>query len=181
MSGDRYFITNQHHTYFITCTLVAWVDLFTRPVYKEIVIDSLNFCVKHKHLKLNGWVLMSNHIHFVGRCEEPGRMSDFLRDFKKFTSKELAAAITTLPESRREWLLDKFSFEARRTGRADNYKIWRDDNHAIDMSDITIIEKLEYMHNNPVRAGIVAKGEDYLYSSATDYAGIKGLVELEII
>ena len=54
---------------------------------------------------------MSNHIHFVGRCEEPGRMSDFLRDFKKFTSKELAAAITTLPESRREWLLDKFSFE----------------------------------------------------------------------
>ena len=74
-----------------------------------------------------------------------------------------------------------FSFEERPTGRTDNYKIWRDGNYAIDMSDIAIIEKLEYMHNNPVRAGIVAKGEDYLYSSATDYAGIKGLVELEII
>jgi putative transposase len=124
---------------------------------------------------------MTNHLHFAGRCEEPHRMSDFLRDFKKHTSKALAKAVLTTPESRREWLMDKFAFEARRSGRADRYKIWRDDNHAIDMSGLDIREKLSYMHENPVRAGIVERGEDYLMSSAMDYSGESGLVPIEII
>jgi len=181
MSGDRYYITNQHQTYFITCTIVKWIDLFTRPVYKQIIVDSLNHCIKNKGLILNGWVLMTNHLHFAGRCEEPHRMSDFLRDFKKHTSKTLANAVLTTPESRREWLMDKFAFEARRSGRADRYKIWRDDNHAIDMSGLDIREKLSYMHDNPVRAGIVERAEDYLMSSAREYSGESGLVPIEIV
>jgi putative transposase len=178
MSGDRYFITNQHQTYFITCTIVGWIDLFTRPVYKQIIVDSLNFCSLNKGLRLYGWVLMSNHIHLAGYCEEPHRMSDLLRDFKKFTSKQLIEAIQATPESRREWLLDKFAFEARRTGRADHYKVWKDDNHAIDMSTIDLMEKLDYIHENPVTAGIVEKPEDYLFSSARDYADMTGFVKL---
>ena len=106
MSGDRYYITNQHQTYFITCTVVEWIDLFTRPVYKKIIINSLNYCIVHKGLSLNGWVLMSNHLHFAGRCKEPNRMSDFLRDFKKHTSKAWAQTILTTPESRRDCLPD---------------------------------------------------------------------------
>lgn len=181
MSGDRYYISNQHQTYFITCTIVAWIDLFTRPVYQQIIVDSLNYCASTKGLVLNGWVLMSNHLHIVGRCEEPHRMSDFLRDFKKFTSKKLSAAITETTESRREWLLDKFGFEARRTGRADNYKIWKDDNHAIDMQGMDIMQKINYMHDNPVRSGLVEKQEEYILSSAKDYAGLQGLVEIEMV
>ena len=165
MSGDKYYITNQHQSYYITCTIINWIDLFTRPFYQQIIVDSLNYCSINKGLKLNGWVLMSNHLHFAGRCEEPNRMSDFLRDFKKHTSKKLIAAIMETPESRREWLLDKFSFEARRSGRAENYKVWKDDNHAIDLSDIDTMEKLDYIHNNPVKAGLVEKAEDYLVSS----------------
>ena len=76
--------------------------------------------------------------------------------------------------------MDKFAFEARRSGRADHYKIWRDDNHAIDMSGLEIREKLSYMHDNPVRAGVVEGAEDYLMSSAKDYAGRLGLVPIEI-
>ena len=124
---------------------------------------------------------MTNHLHFAGRCEEPHRMSDFLRDFKKHTSEALASAVLTTPESRREWLLDKFAFEARRSGRADRYKIWRDYNHAIDMSDLDLREKLSYMHDNPVRAGIVERAEDYLMRSAMDYSGECGLVTIEIV
>ena len=181
MSGDRYCITDQHQTYFITCTIVDWIDLFTRPIYQEIIVDSLKYCIGHKGLVLNGWVLMSNHLHFAGRCEEPHYMSNFLRDFKKFTSKKLASAIIDTPESRREWLLDKFRFEAKRTRRADNYKIWRDDNHAIDMTGIDSLETLNYMHNNPIRAGIVEKPEDYLLSSARDYSSLKGLIPIQKI
>ncbi|WP_051189486.1 REP-associated tyrosine transposase [Daejeonella oryzae] len=181
MSGDRYFIRDQHQTYFITCTIVEWIDLFTRQHYKTIITDSLNYCIKEKGLRVNGWVLMTNHLHLLARCEKPHLMSDFLRDFKKFTSKRLAEVILTEPESRRDWLLDKFNFEARKTRRAEHFKIWRDDNHAIDMDHIDIMQKLSYIHDNPVRTMIVENQEDYLFSSARDYAGIKGLIEIEMI
>ena len=181
MGGSRYVITDQNQTYFITCTIVGWIDLFTRPEYKNIIVDSLNHCIENKGLILNGWVLMTNHIHFIGRCKEPNKMSDFLRDFKKFTSKRLAATIKEIPESRREWLLDKFNFEARRTNRAENFKIWQDDNHPLDLQDIDPYQKLHYIHENPVKANIVEFPEHYIYSSAKDYLGITGLVKVELI
>lgn len=108
-------------------------------------------------------------------------MSGFLRDFKKYTSKRILEAIEEIPESRREWMLDKFSFEARRTGRATNYKLWKDDNHAIEMSGIDMMNKINYIHNNPVDNGLVAEPDHYLYSSAIDYAGIRGMVKVELI
>jgi hypothetical protein len=83
--------------------------------------------------------------------------------------------IKNIPESRREWLLDKFSFEARRTRSAKNYKLWKDTNHAIDLSTIDMISKVDYMHNNPVQASLVFNPDEYVYSSACDYTGSKGL------
>lgn len=108
-------------------------------------------------------------------------MSGFLRDFKKFTSKKIVELIQEIPESRRDWLLDKFSFEARRTGRAENYKLWKDDNHAIDMSTIDMMNKIDYIHDNPVRAGLVHEPDQYVYSSATDYAGGKDMVNVTVV
>jgi hypothetical protein len=105
-------------------------------------------------------------------------MSDVLRDCKKYTSKSILVAIQEHPESRRELLLDKFAFEARKTGRAEFYKLWKDDNHAIDLTHLSAMEKVDYVHLNPVRAGLVAYPEQYLYSSAMDYTGGKGLVEV---
>jgi hypothetical protein len=108
-------------------------------------------------------------------------MSDFLRDFKKFMSKAFIQNIKLPEESRKDWLLDKFSFEAKRSRRAEKYKVWRDDNHAILMEGIDPIQKLHYIHDNPVRAGIVLHPDEYLYSSAKDYAGEKGLVDIVMI
>ncbi len=181
MSGDKYIIRNQQEAYFLTLTVVNWIDLFSRKEYRDIVTDSLNYCTQHKNLELYGWVIMTNHIHLVASCKEPSRISDFLRDFKKFTSKRFIDKIKEIPESRRDWLLDKFSFEARRTRRAENYKIWTDDNHASDLSTIDIMQKINYVHENPVRAGWVNNPEDYIYSSAIDYAGGKGLVAVLVI
>ena len=184
MAGDRYFINDQGATYFLTLTVVKWIDIFTRVDYRDIIVNSLNYCTKEKGLVLNSWVIMSNHIHLIGRIENKNGMSGFLRDFKKYTSKEIAKVIAEIPESRRDWLLDKFAFEARRTGRAKYYKIWKDDNHAIDLTNnsIDIREKIEYIHMNPVQARIVENPEDYLYSSAIDYCtDSKGMVEIELI
>jgi len=124
---------------------------------------------------------MSNHLHLVGRVKSASGMSGFLRDFKKFTSKRIIELVKEIPESRREWLLDKFAFEARRRGRAKHYKVWKDDNHAVDLSKIDAMSKIDYVHENPVTAGIVYEPQQYVYSSAIDYAGGKGLVKIEMM
>ncbi|WP_221412742.1 REP-associated tyrosine transposase [Fulvivirga lutimaris] len=181
MSGDRYKIQDQQACYFITMTVVYWIDVFSRRDYKDVIVESLNYCIANKGLNLYAWVIMSNHIHIVGKVDTELGMSGFLRDFKKFTSKKIVELIQEIPESRRDWLLDKFSFEARRTGRAENYKLWKDDNHAIDMSTIDMMNKIDYIHDNPVRAGLVHEPDQYVYSSATDYAGGKGMVNVTVV
>lgn len=183
MSGDQYKISDQHNCYFLTITVVHWIDIFTRKDYRDIIVDSLNYCIEHKGLELYAWVIMSNHIHLVARVNKPNRMSDFLRDFKKFISKKIVDCIQSIPESRREWLLDKFSFEARKTGRAENFKLWKDSNHALDLQsyNIDIGEKIDYIHENPVKAGVVHLPEHYQYSSAIDYTGGQGLVKVTVV
>lgn len=85
-------------------------------------------------------------------------------------------------ESRKEWLLDKFNFEARRTARAKNYKVWQDSNHAIEIdAQVDIWQKIEYIHNNPVRNGLVDEPDHYRYSSARDYARQHGLVKVQVL
>ena len=93
MAGDRYFIKDQYTTYFLTCTVIRWIDVFTSKRYKDITVDSLNYCIQHKGLELYAWVIMSNHIHLVAKVNPPLGMSGFLRDFKKFTSKKIVEAI----------------------------------------------------------------------------------------
>lgn len=184
MSGDKYKITDQHARYFLTLTVIHWLDVFTRSEYKDIIVNSLDYCIANKGLNIYAWVIMSNHVHMVAGCKAPNRMSDFLRDFKKYTSKRIVEAIEEINESRRDWLLDKFSFEARRSGRATDYKLWMDGNHAVDLDNnaIDMMEKIDYIHENPVRARIVANPEDYIYSSAIDYSGKgKGLVKVIVI
>jgi putative transposase len=167
--------------YFLTFTVVEWVDVFTRLDYKEIIVDSLNYCIEHKNLECFGWVLMTNHMHLIVRSIKPARISDIIRDFKKFTSKKIVETIQTISESRRDWLLHKFEFAAHSTGRAENYKLWKDDNHAIYLDGTNLFQqKLNYIHDNPVRQGIVSDPTVYLYSSAYDYAGGKGLVKVTI-
>ncbi|PWJ42698.1 REP-associated tyrosine transposase [Sediminitomix flava] len=177
MSGDRYRIYDQQATYFITPTIVRWIDLFSRQEYRDVVVDSLNYCTAHKGLNVHAWVIMSNHLHLVLSVSAPFQFSDVLRDFKRHTSKELIKRIKDIPESRREWLLDAFAYEAKKTRRTSHYKLWQDSNHAVCMGN-QLWKSIDYIHNNPVRAGLVDNVAEYRYSSARDYAGKQGLVNV---
>jgi hypothetical protein len=102
-----------------------------------------------------------------------GKLSDTIRDIKKFTSKRIIETVQSMPESRREWMLNRFSFNARQHSRNKIYQVWTHENHAVHLYGSEFIrEKIEYLHNNPVRAGLVERPEDYLYSSARYYAGL---------
>lgn len=173
---------SEGYEYFITLTVVDWVDVFTRPVYKQIVIDSLKFCQKEKGLVIYAWCLMSNHIHMIVAAKEGFNLSDIIRDFKKYTNKKIIEAIKENPESRREWMLNRFEYNAKIDDKVKNYKFWQDGSEAKEIHTVEFLrEKLNYIHNNPVKAEIVEYPEEYLYSSAKDYSEQKGLLEIEKI
>lgn len=107
-----------------------------------------------------------------------------MRDFKTFTSKEILKTIADKSEneSRRDWLLYMFEFFGKRTNANEKYKLWTNDNHPeIIYSADFLKTKLDYIHNNPVRAGILQDPSDYLYSSASVYEGQKGLIDIDLL
>jgi putative transposase len=124
---------------------------------------------------------MSNHVHVICRAAD-NNLSDIIQDYKTFTSKAITTGIAAEPESRREWLLYMFHFYSNKTNANDKYKVWTGSNHPEEIySNDFMLTKLNYIHQNPVRAGLVAEPEHYLYSSASNYAGKKGLIDIDFL
>ena len=170
MNGGGYKIRNKKEIHFVSFAIVGWVDVFTRKEYRDILLDSLRFCQAEKGLLLHAWCVMSNHVHLVGSSRNQD-LSGILRDFKKFTSKQIVEAIIgNEHESRKEWMLGIFREAGQNNSRNTNYQFWRQDNQPKECySEKFTVQKINYIHNNPVEAGIVEKPEEYLYSSARDY------------
>ncbi len=169
------------YNYFLTMTVVDWVDIFTRPVYKHIIVDSLKYCQEYKGLVIYSWCLMSNHLHLISGTNEGFHLSNTLRDFKKFTSQTIINEIKrNAKESRNEWMLERFRVEDTASdNKIINYKFWKDGNEAKEIhTNYFFDQKLNYIHENPVKAEIVENPEEYLYSSARDYAGKKGFLSI---
>ena len=177
-----YQVSDQNSIYFLTLTIVDWIDLFSRKEYKLEVVDSLNFCIERKGLEIFAWCLMTNHLHLLCRSKEPFRLSDTIQDFKKFTAKKILTSLEKESiESRAAWILKVFKDKGANQTRITTYKFWKDGLHAIEITSSHFFEqKLQYIHQNPVEAMIVDEPEEYLCSSARDYAGRRGLVKIEL-
>jgi Transposase and inactivated derivatives len=173
--SKKYKFENIEGLYFVTLTVRHWIDVFTRNEYKDIIIESLDYCRKNKGLEIYAWVIMTNHVHLIIRAKEGYILQDILRDFKKNTSKAVIKTINeSLNESRKEWLLRGFHTN-------DGNRFWQEGNHPIELwTNDVIDEKLNYIHNNPVKAGFVFREQDFLYSSAADYTGEGRILEIDI-
>lgn len=173
---------NEGQAHFITMTVVDWIDVFTRKNHKLAIIESLKYCQTHKGLEIFAWCLMPSHLHLIVRSQDSNKLSGTLRDFKKYTSKEIIRLIQEEPESRREWMLDRFEFAGRYNPKIKNYKFWQDGNHPIELFKPEFIkQKLTYIHNNPVEEMFVTEAHEYLYSSARNYADMEGLIDVILI
>jgi REP element-mobilizing transposase RayT len=179
--ADGYKIRHQASTYFLTFTVEGWTDLFSRKIYRDIILDSFLFCRKNKNLQIHAFVIMSNHIHVIWTAKN-NNLSDIIRDFKTYTSKTFIKTIKEETESRRDWLLYMFKYYAQGTNANKDFKIWTNDNHpeAIYTQEF-FYQKLHYIHLNPVRAGIVKRETDYIYSSATNYASLDSIISIDFI
>ncbi|MBC7388137.1 MAG: transposase [Opitutaceae bacterium] len=161
--AQTYRVYDQEGLYFITCTVHQWVDVFTRKIYTDILLDSLRYCQTNKGLEVFAWVIMSNHIHLIIRSKE-NKLSDIIRDFKKHTSKKIMEAIElNQQESRQKWLL----WLLKKDG---HIWFWQEGYHGEEIQTPEFLKsKIEYIHLNPVRAGIVEKEEEYLLIVAVIY------------
>ena len=168
-----YVVKNQEAVHFVTFTVHQWVDVFTRQTYIDELINSLRYCQKEKGLEIFAWVIMSNHCHLIVRAAGDNKLSDIIRDFKKYTSKRIYKAIEeNVQESRKSWLLKVLSHEGR-------IWFWEEGYHGEEIITTEFFEsKFNYIHLNPVRAGIVEKEEEYLNSSA---GGLFGLRESKLV
>ncbi|MBK9255893.1 MAG: transposase [Saprospiraceae bacterium] len=180
--SDGYQIRNQNALHFIALTIVGWIDVFAYLEYKTLIIENLSYCQEKKGLRIYAYVIMSNHLHMICRTDEKSGLSNIIRDFKSFTAKEIIRKVEVENHSRSKWMLTNFEYQSRFNSRNSQYQVWQQGMHPVELESPKFInQKLGYIHNNPVRAGIVDEARHYIHSSARDYEGQKGLLDIELL
>ena len=160
--------TNPECLYFVTLTIIGWINLLDREVYKQLLIKNLQYCQEKEGLEIYAYVIMSNHLHLIARRKDSKDLNELLGRFKSYTAKKMLQEIKENPqESRKEWLLYHFNYYANKNNQYSEYHLWDYTNHPIELySNDVINQKVDYIHDNPLRAGIVNDASAYIYSSA---------------
>ena len=155
-------VYEENHPQFFTATIYEWNHLLMDDNVKDIIINSLRFLVKEDRISLYGFVIMSNHLHLIWRIKLPHLIKNVQRDFLKYTAQQI------------KFHLKQSNIELLNTCKVEHhdreYMIWKTDSLIVDLYSKKVFEqKLDYIHNNPVVAGIFDLPEEYKYSSASYY------------
>ena len=164
--------------------MVDWVDVFTRDIYRDILLDSIRFCQLNQGLLLHAWVLMTNHLHMICSFKPGNDAGLILKNMKSFTAMKLLDAIIKNPkESRKESMLNIFETAGKKSSIYFRFKFWEHENNPVMLdSELLFNQKLNYLHWNPVTAGFVSEPWHWRYSSAIDYfTKEKGLLDLVVL
>jgi putative transposase len=178
----KYKFHNPNGAYFISFATVNWLNLFTHDIYFSVLADSIDYCREKKGMELFCYCFMPNHVHFIFRSKN-GDPSGLIRDYKGFTSKKLLKTIQENPsENRREYFLHVFEKAGNARSNVEKYQLWQQDNMPIELySGHVIQQKLNYIHQNPVKAGLVIDPIDWKYSSARNYSGDDSVLKIDLI
>ena len=173
---------NKEGLYFVSFAVVYWIDVFVREEYFQVLINSLDYCRNQKGMEIYCYCLMPSHVHLIFRAQEnnPG---DILRDFKRHTSMQIQAVVeSNNRESRRDWILWMMEKAGKANSNVSKRQFWQQHNKPIELWTPEVInQKVDYIHMNPVVSGFVAEPEHWKFSSALDYAGGKGGLEIDFI
>ncbi len=163
---------DEHVPYFCTITVLDWLPVFIDRTYIDAVIDSLKYCRDHKNLAVFAFVVMPNHVHLVAGTD--GDLHSIMRDFKRFTSRTIHDRLKAEGRvSLLKWLSE--ATESARRTRGD-LGLWQSGFHPQAIYSRKVFDqKVRYIHENPVRKGLVLQAEDWWYSSAREEAGLDEL------
>jgi REP element-mobilizing transposase RayT len=172
----KYKFHNTGETYFVSFAVRNWTNVFSRNQYKNILVENLALSQKNDGLEIYAWCIMNSHIHLIVRSKIGFVLQKILRGLKSKAGKEIISAISgDLEESRKEWLLEQFKTDS-------GYRLWQKGCHPVELrSEVQVGNMLTFIHQSPVKEGLVYKPEDYKYSSAADYAGEKGILDIKLI
>lgn len=177
----KYKVGEDSIPHFVTFAIVGWIDVFSREKYKELFLDSLKYCQKNKGLVVHAWVIMTNHVHLVISSDR-NKIEHIMRDLKKFTSKQIIKSIQeNSVESRKEWMLNIFNYAGKNNNNNKNFQFWKQDYHPVELNTpAKVQQRLDYLHENPVKSGLVWEPHHYKYGSAIDYyTNETGLITIE--
>ena len=178
----KYKFYNKEGLYFVSFATINWIDVFVREQYFQIMLQSLDFCRKNKGMEIYSWCIMPSHVHLIFRAQQanPGEL---LKSLKVFTSKSLSKTIEeNLQESRKEWMITLMEEAGKKNSNVRYRQFWQQHNKPIELwSPDVIDQKVDYIHNNPLIAGFVTEAHHWKYSSAIDYSGGKGLLEIDLV
>jgi len=173
MTRSRYRIYEVDQPHFLTCTIVGWLPVFTRQETVDIVLDSWRLLQANGRLTLYGYVILENHLHLIASSTNLGKE---IGDFKSYTAHRI---IDQLKTRGAKTLLGHLKYHKARHKTDRTYQLWQEGSHPQQiLGDEMMIQKLEYMHNNPVKRGYVDDPLHWRYSSARNYAGQAGLIEV---
>ena len=175
MGRSRYkFLANYSH--FLTCTVVNWIPIFSQPKFTQIILDSFDFLCREQRLALHAYVIMENHLHLIASSEN---LSKEIANFKSFTARSIVDRLKT---DKAEYLLKQLKFHKRLHKNTQDYQFWQEGSHpqAITSEDM-FLQKLEYIHNNPVRRGYVDEPAHWRYSSCRNYMGRSGILKVDML
>ena len=171
-------IRKEASIYFVTFSITGWYPVFTDILYFDIIIESLRYCRDKKGLHIYAYVLMLNHVHLIVSVKEgPGTLSDVIRDMKRHTSKAISVQL------KRDGKVLPLRIFSQAADKSNQYQVWQQGFHPKGIvSEKFCLQKLNYIHDNPVRKGYVRRPEHWYYSSAGNYAGLTNLaLEIESI
>ncbi len=171
---------NARSCFFLTLNTIDCVDVFIRPVYKQVVVHTLNHFIEQDKLNVYAWCLMSNHLRLLVQIDNEDELTRFQQEFKTFTTEKILEAIDAEPEVRRSWMLWHFKNLNERSINH-SLRIWQTNNvwNKVDQCNHDLLQDhFEHIHQEPVRDRIVDSPIEYKYSSARDYMGMKGLVNI---
>ena len=179
--SSKYKVGEDAIPHFVTISVVGWIDVFSREQYKDLFVESLKYCQEKKDMVLHAWVIMTNHVHLIIGSNS-NKLEHIVRDLKKFTSKQIIKAIQeNNAESRKEWMLNIFSYSGKNNNNNKDFQFWKQDYHPIQLdTPEKMKQRLDYLHENPVRSGLVWEPWHYKYSNAIDYyTNEHGLLKVE--
>jgi putative transposase len=170
----RYKLSETEGLYFVTSTIVGWIPVFTGKEFFDIIIDSLNYCRSHKGLRVYSFVILDNHIHLV--VSGP-HLSQTIKEFKSYTAREI---IRTAKAAGNKWLLGQLESFKKDYKTESDYQVWQEGFHPeMITNEEMLIQKMEYIHNNPVKRGLIERSERWIYSSASNYLADRGCMEID--
>ena len=175
MARSRYRFGEEYLPHFMTSSIVAWLPAFSYPEYAEIVLDSWRLLQSERKIKILAWVMLENHIHWIAAGPE---LSQRVREFKSYTATTILKA---MERRGAKTLLQELKYFKLRHKTDQRHQFWQEGSHPQAISSAKIMwQKVEYIHNNPLRRRYVRDPTHWCYSSASDYAGIPGLLDVVV-